>query len=449
MDQHRLFDLCDRVLQRAAALGADEAEIAALHAGGGEVSFEKNDLNVALTDEETSFGLRLYRGGRQGFATSNDPERLDELVADAFALAGASIADPLQGLPEPRALEPVADLHDPALAELEIGALTELAATLLEGVRSRDPRASIDSGSCSASSSLRVIANSKGLRAAESSTGIGCSLFGMAVTEGQVGSFVVEGRSARRLAGFREEIEACAARFADKAVALLDPGRGRSYRGRVLLAPEATASFLTGNLLAMLSPAAIRKGKSPVRGEEGEEIAARLVELIDRPREAGRPGASAFDREGMPKADLVLLREGRLVALPYDHYEARAVARPGGSTGHAGGGVGSTPLVAVGHASLKPGGSPLAEIMAEAEGAVVVSRFSGSTNAVTGEFSGVVKGGFLVDQGQLRPITEILIAGNLLELYRSVLALSIETERLHGRLDHPWVLLDGVSVTAG
>ncbi len=449
MKRDELLETCDRAIAGGLRHGADEIEVAAVFSRGGEVSFEKNDLNVALTDEETTFGIRVFRDHRQGFATTNDPAQVDAAVADAIALAGASIPDPLNGLPDARPVEDLDGLHDPELAGLGIEALTELGSDLLDVVRATDRRASIDSGSCSVSESLKLIRSSRGVLAAERSTGIGCSLFGMAVADDQVGSFVVEGRAARRLEGFRAEVEACGKRFAEKAVALLDPGRGRSYKGALLFAPEATAQLFVGNLLGMLSPAAIRKGKSPFEGRPGEPVASPLVELVDRPRAAGEPGATAFDREGMPKRDHELLIAGELRSLPYDHYEARAAGREGGSTGHAAGGVASAPTVGVSRAILSPGDRPLDELLKDAEGAVVVSRFSGSTNAVTGEFSGVVKGGFIVEEGRLRPVTETLIAGNLLDLYRSVIAISIETEKLYGRLSYPWMLLDGVSVTAG
>ncbi|RMF23985.1 MAG: TldD/PmbA family protein, partial [Deltaproteobacteria bacterium] len=71
------------------------------------------------------------------------------------------------------------------------------------------------------------------------------------------------------------------------------------------------------------------------------------------------------------------------------------------------------------------------------------------TNPVTGEFSGVVKNGFLHEGGSRRPINETLIAGNLFDCLLHVSAVSRERRRIDGSDLLPAVRLEGVSVTAG
>jgi PmbA protein len=79
-----------------------------------------------------------------------------------------------------------------------------------------------------------------------------------------------------------------------------------------------------------------------------------------------------------------------------------------------------------------------------------VDRFSGNQNPLTGDFSGVAKSSRLykdgVDQG---PVTETMIAGNMLHALHKLTGLSREVERVSGGLKSPSILLDGISVTAG
>jgi PmbA protein len=80
---------------------------------------------------------------------------------------------------------------------------------------------------------------------------------------------------------------------------------------------------------------------------------------------------------------------------------------------------------------------------------VWVGRYSGSTNAVTGDFSGVVKNGFLLQGGQRRPIREVLIAGNVFELLGRISAASRERRDVGGSVLVPALRAEDVSITAG
>ena len=445
----RLREQCERGLEVAVAAGADEAEVVAAYATGGSIAFEKNDLNIAISDDETNFGVRVIKDGAVGFATSNDPKTLTDTVNDALIIAGASIADPFNRLASPRDIDAVAGLYDERVAATDVAEITEMGADTLLRARERDARISIDSGGVSAASSCRAIRSTTGVVAAERSSSLSCNLFGMAVDGDSVGSFVVDSQAQRGREGFEALLERCADRFVDKAVGALHPGAGESYRGVVLFTPEAAASLLFGNLLDMMGPSGIRKGKSPLGGKLGETIASPLLTIVDDGTVDGAIGSSSFDREGLPHQPTTLVGGGVFENILYNHYEALAAGHEAGSTGHATGGSGSLPLVGGSRLVVAAGDTTLDDILRDAGRVVIVTRFSGSNDGVTGDFSGVVKAGFLHEAGEKRPISETLISGNLLDVYRDIVAVSEESELLQGRHRVPYVLADGISVTAG
>lgn len=78
-----------------------------------------------------------------------------------------------------------------------------------------------------------------------------------------------------------------------------------------------------------------------------------------------------------------------------------------------------------------------------------MTRFSGFPDPVSGDFSGVVKGGFMIENGEItRPLIETLIAGNLFELLPRISGLSRETERIES-LVAPYIRIEEVSITGG
>jgi PmbA protein len=98
--------------------------------------------------------------------------------------------------------------------------------------------------------------------------------------------------------------------------------------------------------------------------------------------------------------------------------------------------------------TVAPGTDTIDGLQALDQG-IVVTRFSGSTNAATGDFSGVVKGGFLIRDGEQSPIDETTLAGNLYDCLKSISGISQETRRIQGTTEVPWIRIDDVSITAG
>jgi PmbA protein len=144
---------------------------------------------------------------------------------------------------------------------------------------------------------------------------------------------------------------------------------------------------------------------------------------------------------------LPVIEGGVLRNFLYDAYTARKDGRS--STGHAGGGAGSVPSVATTNVVWSAGDTPLADMVSGIDKGLLVTRFSGNVDPVSGDFSGSVKGGHMIRGGSLaEPLCGTMIAGNTFELLPGVSAVSQERERLFSD-DLPYVRLDGVAVSSG
>ncbi len=442
-----LLAIADEAVKRAKACGVDEAEAFVVHASGASVSLQKNDLHSASDEDETTVGVRVLKGGARGFATTNDLARLAETAEEAAAAARASPSDARDGFAAPSPIDPLPGLADPALFGVDAAELVDVACEMLENARRRDPRVRVDSGGVQVERIRRAVVNSRGVRAAEEHAYAGGSLFGMAVDGDDVGSFDADGDVVRLAADFRTALSAAAERFVVKTTGALGARRAESFRGTVVFSPEAVAEFVLGNLCAVLSAKAVRNKKSPFGGRIGEQIADPRFHLVDDPRRPDLVSSVAFDREGVPTRRAVLIENGVLKTFLYDTYEARSAGVV--STGHARGGASATPSIGPHNLALTPGSTSLASLCAGADRAILVSRFSGSTNAATGEFSGVVKGGFLIKSGVRGPVKEVQIAGNLYDLLKRISGISAETRLIDGSTRVPAVRFEDVSVTAG
>ena len=203
---------------------------------------------------------------------------------------------------------------------------------------------------------------------------------------------------------------------------------------------------MLGPLLTGLSAARVRRGQSPFGDKVGEQVAAAGLHIYDEG--LGLPGLAAcpFDRDGAARSRRTLVDNGVLKGLLYSQYEATAAQSE--STGSALGGASQAPYVGVAACSVAPGTTPLAELEG-AQRCVIVPRFAGTTDHVTGDFSGVVKNGYLVENGERRPIHETTIAGNVYDCLRAITGISQERDSLYGHHLLPSFRVTNISITAG
>lgn len=451
MDPTTLLDVCNDILDRARCAGADEAEAVVSWQRGADTRIENGDIHSAETSEETVFGVRVFAGASLGFTTANglDPSTLDACVEEAIAQTRVTPPDPLGGLPPRAEATPIDGLLDARVAAIDIARTTELAAALVERVRARDQRVRIDSGGVSAGTAAVALASTTGNAHTESSASAGGHLFGMAVDGDEVASFDYDSDSTRDFDRIVPGLEAAADRFVEKCLSGLGAAGGRSFNGSVVLSPEAVAEFLLPNLIAALGADAVRKGRSALAGKLGEVIAHPSFSLVDDGTIAGGVASSAFDREGVPVRRTPLVTGGVLETFLFNHYEARAAGEGHGSTGHAAGSASSLPGIGPNYLELAAGAASEHGLVAGAEPIVWVGRFSGSTNPVTGDFSGVVKNGFLVEGGNRRPVRETMIAGNLFEALKHIEMISSKRRLLAGKALLPSIRVGRISVTAG
>lgn len=452
-ERAELLQRCDAAVALALKAGADEAEAFASSHGGTSVQLEKGDLQLARVSQGEALGLRVFVGGRLGFASTNqtaNPAALSELAESAVALARLSPVDPAAGLLGARELTGGPLLGQPALWSLDPKSVVALAGTLMDVCRAFDPRVSVDQGAMRFSRGSSAVVSSRGARAAESDAGLSASLFGMAVDGADVGGFDAVSEWTRGVEAFEPALVRMGQRFARTVLDNLGAGRATSYRGPVLFAPEAFAELFLGPLVGALSALAVQRGRSALAGKLASAIAVPHFTLLDAPEDAQLAGACLADREGSATANRALVQNGVLKTYLSN---ARAARLEGGteSTGHAQGGARGVPGIGVHALVVEPGDGGDAKAMAARLGrGLLVGRFSGTVDGTSGDFSGVAKSARWVEGGEVvRSLGETLIAGNAFEALAHLGPLSTERETLGGSAKVPWAIADGLNVTAG
>ncbi len=407
------------------------------------VFFEKNELKTLNQDDLVGVGIRVVENNRQGFSFTNDPNEVFEVFDRAKELARLSEEDEYLDLPEPKECALVEGIYDDRFEEFDLERTLMLGKKMVEIPRRVDGRVSLDSAELTITVMENLVWNTLGLELSERKTTALFFLMGMAVEDNKVSSFDYVADASVESSDLDERIEKSARVFANRVISSLGAKSCPSYKGKVLLSPNAVGTILVQSLNFLVNSENVQEGRSPWAGKLNEKVASKVLTFLDSPRKPRKFTSVSFDREGVPTRDLVIIEDGVLKSYIYNTYRARRENKK--STGHASGGYQSTPSVSMNAPGLK-GLLSLDEMLKMMDEGIFVRRYSGNVNPVNGIFSGTVKGGKYVKNGNyVYPLIGTMISGNIFELLNNITAISEETETtFFGEL--PYVLVDNVEV---
>jgi len=444
MASGELLERCRDAVAAGLRLGGDEIEVFGQTVDSVSATVEKDDLQISKSRFETSFGIRAFVGRRVGFASTNDASRLDAACSDAVALAKISPADSHNVLPEPESADPIGGLFDPAADVFEAADAVQRTVEILDRVGVIDRRVIVNDAWFDAERVAAAVANSRGLAAHELGSLFTYGLVATAREGETVSSFDFQFGAARTVAGI--DIETPTARACESALASLGAERGESFVGPVLLSPQAVADLIVGPILFQLSARNVLRGRSRWKNAIGTTVAVPDLHLVDDGREPDGVATGAFDREGVPRRRLALIEGGALRFFLHNAYSAHAMGEE--NTGHAAGSARSVPSIGPTNLSILPGEGSVDDLLAEVEQGLLVRRFSGNANPISGDFSGAVKSAQLIRNGKLdRAVSGTLIAGNVFDALSTLSAISADREKVYN-YTLPSLRLENVSVTA-
>jgi len=193
----------------------------------------------------------------------------------------------------------------------------------------------------------------------------------------------------------------------------------------VVFSPEAMSSLL-GVFSSVFSSENTQKGLSRLGGREEETIAAPCVTLVDDPFHPDASAQMNFDAEGCPTHKKNVIENGVLKTLLYNMKTAAVAGKK--TTGNAAkAGYDGAVLVRPFAMYLAPGQSTEEEILAKADGGVLITSLGGlhaGANPISGDFS-LQSAGFLIRDGKKADyVKSFTVAGNFYDLLNKITDLS-------------------------
>jgi PmbA protein len=440
MDSELLHDVVGAALKA----GADAAEAVGAERRALSVNVRLGELEEVEREESRDLGLRVFIGRRQAVVSGSDlsPTARAKLVERVVAMARLAPEDPYCGFaPKDRLAKgpfPALDLYDPSEPSAEhlesLSRDAETAARSVKGV------ANSDGGSASWGDGAWRLVTSAGFEGAHKASSFSISASAIA-GEGSSMERGGEGRSTRHAADL-PDAQSIGAEAGRRAVERLNARKIESRTAPVVF-ENRLASSLMGPLIGAVAGPAVARGVSFLKDKLGEALFSADVTITDDPHRVRGLGSAPFDDEGVATAARSIIDKGVLTTWLLNSASARQLELQ--TTGHASRGLAGAPGVSTHNLTLLPGARSQAQLMSDAgEGLLVTSMFGPSLNANTGDWS-VGVSGFWFEGGEIAyPVTEITVAGNLIDLYARLIPGS--DLEIRGSSNAPSILIDGMAI---
>jgi PmbA protein len=440
-------DLVRFAVKQAESLGADDAEAFAATIAESEVFLENNDVKQAKSQQMGSIGLRVIMNGSLGFYSVNrlTKESVRGAAMMAIKVAKASPPDKHNSIPRRSKSKRLRGLYDRESENFDASRAAGTAADMLDAAKSRDPRITVDSGSFSSARVAHYLSNSNGIDQSERLSSFSWSIMGMAIDSGEVSSFDFQSGGTHFVN--KIDVRKTAQDFADIVLESLRPQKIDSFRGEMLLAPSAVNELIEEVISHSINSDAVQKKTSAFAGKVGKSVASDILTVEDDATNTEGLGAASFDREGVPHQKNVVIEKGVLKKFLYNTYTAKKDGVR--TTGNAGGSSSSPPIVSTTNFIIRPGNASVEKMLSEMKKGIVVSRFSGNVNPINGDFSGVVKGGKLIERGDVvHAVKEVMVAGNIFTALRNLEVVSKERKVILASI-LPYLSFSNISFTGG
>lgn len=431
-----LESLVQQVLAEANRLGASGAEAGVSLEAGLSVTVRLGEIETLEYHRDRGVGITVYFGQRKGSASTSDfaPQAVRETVRAACDIARYTSEDACAGLADAALMArdvPDLDLCHPWDIDAERAIV--IAQRCEAAARTADARITNTEGATlSSHQGLRVYGNSHGFVGGYPSTrhSISCSVIAGKDDQMQRDYWYSVARRHQDL----EDAESVGRIAAERTLRRLNGRKLGTRQVPVIFAAEIATGLFRSFTSAVRGSSLYRKSTF-LLDHLGKQVFPEFVHIHEQPHLRGALGSAAFDSEGVATRARDLISDGVLQGYVLDSYSARKLGMQ--TTGNAGG---------VHNLSVDSGAHDFNALLREMDTGLLVTELMGQgVNMVTGDYSRGAAG-FWVEKGEIQyPVEEITIAGNLKDMFKSIVAIGNDVER-RGNIRSGSVLLERMTV---
>ena len=428
-----LENLAEYIIVEAKAQGADYVHCVVRESEKREFNVDGGRFSLMRTLFDRDVAITVLKDQRKGSVHVNrfDEGAIYDAIAECIAASESAEPDPAWQFCD----EPTEQIYVQGTPVCDTEKLFFRTKELLEDIRERHPKILIEQMITSHDTYRSVYLNSNCIMYHPTAGSYSFSLmysghdgekstsfFGSDVTLAKLDKPVIEcALIERELSEIEKQLDPV-------------PLEGK-FTGTVLLAPAALSEIVLGTIFGnFVSDSSLIEGTSIWKDKLGEQVADERLTITLKAEGEDIVIGQKVTGEGYPAENFDLIRDGKLVSFDLSQYGAN-------KTG------GKRAGCSAGNLFIPAGDQSLEEIIAGIEKGVLVMRFSGGEPAPSGEYSGVAKNSFLIENGAVTHVlTETMISGCVPDMLNNIRAISSDVLK-DGSNSIPYIAFDGVTIS--
>jgi len=457
-------EIIDRALTILQKKPIDGYEIYLNQSSHFDIESKDRHIETLQTSRYLGMAFRILNHQRMGFSymTFSNPSasvgqdfsnELDRMIEGAIQGAKAASADPCFDLsPFLKEDPPNLPIFDESLERISEKTKIEKAKCLEESARSVDSERIKKVRKAAYQEALfrTTLMNSNGIKFSYDHTLASVSVTAVAeeLGESEVGWDFDVSRFFKDL-----DVERVGRSAGRKALESLGGKRIPTGIYPVLIRNQIASEFLSILAHSFLADQ-VQKGKSPLKGKQGERFFSPLLTILDDGLHPKGISTAPIDGEGVPSQRTSLVIQGEVRGYLYDRYWANRenlsspevrVTSTGNSRRH---GIKSPPGIGISNFFIEPGDLSFQKLVETLSRGVVVEEVMGlhTVDPISGDFSLGCSGAWIERGEKVHSVKSVAIAGNLFELFRKVIGVG-EDLRFFGGVGAPSLLVKDLLIS--
>ncbi|HHT85929.1 MAG: TldD/PmbA family protein [Bacillota bacterium] len=411
--------------------GAGKAQCVVTFTDKHEMNVELGEFSLLRTTFDTNIRLTAIKDNRRGSTSINksDNESIDKAASDVLAIAAASAPDEAFDIAE---TQPPAEFTSGSDSP-DLDTMYSSMKKLIHQVEDKYPKLVLMQAIIDFTRSRSCFVNSNNVDFVTNKGVYNCTFIFSSKDEDKVSSFNYTGFSLRDLEKDLLECGSLDILLKQSTEQIVTRPLEGKFVGDVIITPDCMNDMLYF-ISRALSDGPMISGTSIYKDKLGEQIASPMFTLHSRPVSDEICNGYFVTSDGYAVQNSTIIESGVLKTYLLSLYGSRK--------------TGLDRAVNMGGAFvIDPGDTRFDDMIKSVKKGILLARFSGGYPSDNGDFSGVAKNSYLIEDGQIKyPISESMVSGNFVEMLKNIKGISRE------RIDYgfsilPWVQVSGITVS--
>jgi PmbA protein len=428
MIKKEMVSYCLDTLKKA---GADKAACSMNMMEKKELNVEIGEMTLLRTTFNNNMGISVIKDQKKGSTSINktDKDSIDTAVALVMAMAEGSQPDEAYDIAEKQPPKSFSKGDESANLDTMYQSLEEF----VDYVKSTYPKIQLEAAIMDFNHSRSFFQNTNGVDFEIREGMYGFSPMFLSKDGKDTSSFNGTGFSALKVEKPLHEYGSIDTLLKQSVEQLHTQNISDKFVGQIVVTPDCIGDFL-GFITSDISDGKMISGNSLYSEKLNEQITHPKLTFHSRPVSKEIIDGYFITSDGYVAENSTIVDKGILKTHLLGIYGAKKLSKNRAVND------GGAYIVDVGD-------KPHAEMIKNIDQGVLLARFSGGNPANNGDFSGVAKNSYYIENGEIKhPLTETMVSGNIREMFENLDEISSD------RIDFgsgilPWISFKGITVS--